>query len=66
VLDVGCGGGLLSEAVARLGAQVHGIDVSDEGVAAAAAHAAGDPLLSARIRWVQCRLGGGVQQCGRD
>jgi hypothetical protein len=53
VLDVGCGGGLLSEPVARLGAQVHGIDVSDEGVAAAAAHAAGDPLLQERIRWVR-------------
>jgi hypothetical protein len=58
VLDVGCGGGLLSEPVARLGAQVHGIDVSDEGVAAAAAHAAGDPLLAERIRWVLAMQGG--------
>lgn len=49
-LDVGCGGGLLSEPLARLGGQVHGIDVSDEGVAAAAAHAEGDPLLAQRIR----------------
>ncbi|WIA30308.1 hypothetical protein OEZ86_000396 [Tetradesmus obliquus] len=56
VLDVGCGGGLLSEAVARLGAQVHGIDVSDAGVAAAAAHAAGDPLLAERIRYQKTTL----------
>lgn len=49
VLDVGCGGGLLSEPVARMGAQVTGIDVSPEGVSAAAAHAAGDPLLTQRI-----------------
>ncbi|KAF6255179.1 S-adenosyl-L-methionine-dependent methyltransferase [Scenedesmus sp. NREL 46B-D3] len=56
VLDVGCGGGLLSEPVARLGAQVHGIDVSDEGVAAAAAHAAGDPLLSDRVRYQRTTL----------
>jgi 2-polyprenyl-3-methyl-5-hydroxy-6-metoxy-1,4-benzoquinol methylase len=35
-----------------MGAQVTGIDVSTEGVAAAAAHAASDPLLQQRIRWV--------------
>jgi 2-polyprenyl-3-methyl-5-hydroxy-6-metoxy-1,4-benzoquinol methylase len=49
-LDVGCGGGLLSEPLARMGAQVTGIDVSTEGVAAAGAHAAGDPLLTQRIK----------------
>lgn len=27
LLDIGCGGGLLSEALARLGASVHGVDV---------------------------------------
>ncbi|MGH8639265.1 MAG: 50S ribosomal protein L11 methyltransferase, partial [Burkholderiales bacterium] len=30
VLDVGCGGGILTEAMARLGAQVSGIDLSDK------------------------------------
>jgi polyprenyldihydroxybenzoate methyltransferase/3-demethylubiquinol 3-O-methyltransferase len=53
VLDVGCGGGLLSEPMARMGAAVLGIDVSDEGVAAAAAHAATDPLTAERIRYSQ-------------
>ena len=28
VLDVGCGGGILSESLARLGARVHGIDIN--------------------------------------
>jgi 2-polyprenyl-6-hydroxyphenyl methylase / 3-demethylubiquinone-9 3-methyltransferase len=43
-LDVGCGGGLLSESLARLGGQVTGIDPSAENVAVAAQHAQGDPL----------------------
>lgn len=51
-LDVGCGGGLLSEPLARLGACVHGIDVSEESVSVATAHAAGDCLLQQRIRLV--------------
>jgi len=40
VLDVGCGGGLLSEPLARMGATVTGIDAAEEGVMAARAHAA--------------------------
>lgn len=39
VLDVGCGGGLLSEPLARMGAEVTGIDAATEGVNAARAHA---------------------------
>jgi 2-polyprenyl-6-hydroxyphenyl methylase/3-demethylubiquinone-9 3-methyltransferase len=39
VLDVGCGGGILSESMARLGARVHGIDVVERNVAIACAHA---------------------------
>ncbi len=39
VLDVGCGGGLLSEALARRGASVTGIDASREAVGAARFHA---------------------------
>jgi len=40
VLDIGCGGGLLSEAMARNGAQVHGVDISDGNIAVARQHAA--------------------------
>jgi len=39
ILDVGCGGGLLSEAMARLGAHVHGIDVVEKSIAVAREHA---------------------------
>lgn len=39
VLDVGCGGGLLAEALAREGARVVGIDLAGASLAAAAAHA---------------------------
>lgn len=40
VADVGCGGGLLTEALARLGARMTGIDAAGEGIATARAHAA--------------------------
>jgi 2-polyprenyl-6-hydroxyphenyl methylase/3-demethylubiquinone-9 3-methyltransferase len=40
VLDVGCGGGLLAEPMARLGARVTGIDAGAEAIAVARAHAA--------------------------
>ena len=39
VLDVGCGGGILSEALASEGAEVTGIDLSRESLAAAENHA---------------------------
>ncbi len=39
-LDVGCGAGLLAEPLARLGADVTGVDAAAENVAAALAHAA--------------------------
>ena len=39
VLDIGCGGGLLSEPLARLGAQVTGIDPAPNNVAIARRHA---------------------------
>lgn len=39
-LDVGCGAGLLCEPLARLGAQVTGVDAAPESIAVAATHAA--------------------------
>ena len=43
-LDVGCGAGLLCEPLARLGAQVTGIDAADENISVARAHAQGQSL----------------------
>lgn len=43
-LDVGCGAGLLCEPLARLGAEVTGIDAAPELIAAAREHAAGQGL----------------------
>lgn len=43
-LDVGCGAGLLTEPLARLGAEVTGVDAAEENVAVARAHAAGSGL----------------------
>ena len=38
ILDIGCGGGLLSEPFARLGAEVTGIDASDKNIKVAKIH----------------------------
>jgi 2-polyprenyl-6-hydroxyphenyl methylase/3-demethylubiquinone-9 3-methyltransferase len=39
ILDIGCGGGLLSEPLARLGASVTGIDAAERNIAIARLHA---------------------------
>lgn len=39
ILDVGCGGGLISEPLCRLGASVTGIDPGDQNIAIARSHA---------------------------
>lgn len=44
VLDIGCGGGLVAEPLARLGAFVTGIDPAPENIEAAKAHAEGARL----------------------
>ena len=44
LLDIGCGGGLLSEPMARIGFTVLGVDPSEKNVKTASAHAAGSGL----------------------
>ena len=58
ILDVGCGGGLLSEPLARRGGQVVGIDASPGNVAAAQRHAASQGVA------VDYRLGDPDQALG--
>lgn len=50
VLDVGCGGGILSDSMARRGAEVLGIDLSDKALKVAQLHA-----LEARTERVEYR-----------
>jgi len=53
-LDVGCGAGLLCEPMARLGADVTGVDAAPENTAAAAVHADGAGL---DIRYIAGEVG---------
>lgn len=53
-LDVGCGAGLLCEPLARMGAEVTGVDAAPENAAAAAIHAEGAGL---DIRYMAGELG---------
>lgn len=50
-LDVGCGGGLLSESLARLGAQVTAIDPSEQVANAAYEHSKLDPTISKKTEY---------------
>ncbi len=45
VLDVGCGGGILSESMAKLGATVTGIDVVEKNIGIATVHASNQGLV---------------------
>ncbi|KAJ3366691.1 Hexaprenyldihydroxybenzoate methyltransferase, mitochondrial [Allomyces javanicus] len=49
VLDIGSGGGLLSESLARLGAVVVGADAAEENTKMATAHAERDPVLRNKL-----------------
>lgn len=53
ILDIACGGGLVCEPLARLGADVTGIDTSKNAIAAARAHAAAQDL---KIDYQVCAL----------
>ncbi|GAA5993752.1 hypothetical protein JCM5350_008222 [Sporobolomyces pararoseus] len=46
VLDVGCGGGIFAESIARLGAETLAIDASSSNISVAQTHASIDPSLN--------------------
>nr|XP_021549054.1 ubiquinone biosynthesis O-methyltransferase, mitochondrial [Neomonachus schauinslandi] len=56
ILDVGCGGGLLTEPLGRLGASVIGIDPVAENIKTAQHHKSFDPVLDKRIEYRACTL----------
>lgn len=53
ILDIGCGGGILSENLARLGAHLTGIDAEKENITVAKYHLALDQELEKRVNY-QC------------
>ncbi|XP_076232831.1 ubiquinone biosynthesis O-methyltransferase, mitochondrial-like isoform X2 [Calliopsis andreniformis] len=53
ILDVGCGGGFLTEPLARMGAQVTGIDVSKELIKIAKEHAILDDSLQDQLNYIE-------------
>ncbi|MFT6011246.1 MAG: 2-polyprenyl-6-hydroxyphenyl methylase/3-demethylubiquinone-9 3-methyltransferase [Candidatus Pseudothioglobus sp.] len=54
VLDVGCGGGILAESMARLGASVYGIDMAERNIYTARQHSQGTDLdLSYAVMEIQ-------------
>lgn len=59
IVDIGCGGGLISEPLARLGANVTGIDPAEENIAAAIRHAEPQGLA---IDYRACRAEDLVEQ----
>ncbi|XP_005109684.1 ubiquinone biosynthesis O-methyltransferase, mitochondrial [Aplysia californica] len=52
VLDVGSGGGILSEPLARLGASVIGVEASEENIKIAQAHLLHDPAIRDNIKYI--------------
>lgn len=66
VVDVGCGGGILSEAMARKGAQVLGIDLADKSLKVAELHAMESLVTGLRYRKVAAEALAAQEPASRD
>jgi len=51
LVEIGCGGGIVSEALCAMGYRVHGIDLSAGSIAVAQAHAAQSGIPSEQLRY---------------
>jgi len=56
IADVGCGGGILTERLARIGACVTGIDAATELIDIAKEHVKLDPTISERVNYIQTSI----------
>jgi len=56
ILDVGSGGGILSEPLARLGANVIGLDAAEENIKIASAHVMHDPAIKNNIKYIHATV----------
>ncbi|XP_076466404.1 ubiquinone biosynthesis O-methyltransferase-like [Babylonia areolata] len=56
ILDVGSGGGILSEPLARLGAFVTGVDASEENIRIAQAHVLHEAGVARNIKYIQATV----------
>lgn len=62
ILDVGCGGGILCEPLARLGATVTGLDAAQESTSVARLHADQDPRVKENVVYVHGTIEEHIQE----
>jgi 2-polyprenyl-6-hydroxyphenyl methylase/3-demethylubiquinone-9 3-methyltransferase len=63
VLDIGCGGGILAEPLARLGAEMTGIDATPQAIDAAKAHA---KAMGLEINYMCCTAEALAETCAAE
>lgn len=64
ILDVGCGGGILCEPLARLGAKVTGLDAAEENTRVATLHASQDPRVKENVTYLHGTVEEHIQDVG--
>jgi len=64
ILDVGCGAGIVAEQLARVGAEVTGLDAAQENIEAARLHMQGDDSIADRLTYKCMTLEDHAASCG--